>query len=248
MALHESWLQKKGLTSKFAWQKRFCTLSATELCYYENSNKVAPVGIVAITPLTKAFKLIDPAAPGKSSQYRAERNFSFVIDCDPSAGEHRRLHYFCAADEQILQDWLKAIAQASGHMLSGTQHAAPDEAAAPNAPDVASIPLPSIARPASDSECSADQSLGASLAVEHRVVNGVTPVTAAQTKPRPRWRMRKNVAQSVPPGKDQRAAPRVAVVYEGWERRPATPYKGMVLASPWSMDFVGWGKHSRVEQ
>uniref|UniRef100_A0A7S1ACU6 PH domain-containing protein n=1 Tax=Noctiluca scintillans TaxID=2966 RepID=A0A7S1ACU6_NOCSC len=112
--LAEGWLWKRGPTSHFKWQRRWCVLEAMKLTYYENSARSVKRGHVDLSSSTRAVSFESAKPPGDSIKYCHKRPFGFALDVKPEAGRMRHLEpglllYFDAGDAENMELWLAAL-------------------------------------------------------------------------------------------------------------------------------------------
>jgi len=109
--VHQGWLLKRGPTTGYSWQKRWCVVRQGSLTYYADDTCQTKKGTIEITDTSVAVSFVNSGAPGDALTHRGERPNGFLIDGDPDAGPGRRLFYFDAENPALLKQWLQVLQQ-----------------------------------------------------------------------------------------------------------------------------------------
>lgn len=103
------WLQKRGPTVDYKWERRWCVLEPDRLFWYADESCRVKKGIAFVTRKTRAIAFASEGAPGDAVAHVRLRECGFVVDCDLEGGRSRQLLYFDAGDKHTLVNWLQAI-------------------------------------------------------------------------------------------------------------------------------------------
>jgi hypothetical protein len=103
------WLQKRGPTVEYKWERRWCVLEPDRLFWYADDRCLVKKGTAYVSTKTRAIAFGSEGAPGDSVVYVRLKEYGFVVDGDHESGRSRQLLYFDASDKQTLATWLQAI-------------------------------------------------------------------------------------------------------------------------------------------
>eukprot|EP00930_Biecheleria_cincta_P030778 TRINITY_DN21333_c0_g1_i1.p1 TRINITY_DN21333_c0_g1~~TRINITY_DN21333_c0_g1_i1.p1 ORF type:complete len:241 (+),score=45.23 TRINITY_DN21333_c0_g1_i1:37-723(+) len=101
------------------WVDRWCLLSRAALSLFADSSCSERLGHVELTSSSAAVNFADMDV---WEDVVEGRQFGFVLDPDPEAGDSRQRRYFDAGDSEALNAWINAfaeVARARGERLQG---------------------------------------------------------------------------------------------------------------------------------
>jgi len=111
MAVMAGWMERRGPTVDFKWQRRWVVLQDGKLETFLDQDCRERRAMSRLRPESclKTFKVAQSDAAGDAALYRKTRPNGFVIDLDPQALGCSHLVYFDPLDAEQSELWLQAI-------------------------------------------------------------------------------------------------------------------------------------------
>lgn len=111
---YRGWLQKRGPTHDYGWERVWAVLTEEDIDCFENDMEETKVGEIPITEYTQTCEFKKKEAPGEAAKYVKSHPSGWVIDTEPFNGPKRMAIFYVAAEnDKEMAQWMIALQKAS---------------------------------------------------------------------------------------------------------------------------------------